>query len=151
MAKVTKDMLIGQLITLDPHRFLWEQVCTALAARLHRWNLWKKLLWFMEWMLMYWFSRSMTFLENNIQPFFNEKDWRRCQSFCCIAYWGGAGGASSDFLVHCINQSCVSCCNAFSEISSPCSLRCASPAIENGLLLPYSERMLQTLLNSSGE
>ena len=41
MAKVTKDMLIGQLITLDPN--------IALDARLHRWNLWKKQLWFMEW------------------------------------------------------------------------------------------------------
>ena len=67
MAKVTKDMLIGQLITLDPNI-----APILMRAGMHclGWNHWKKLLWFMEWTPMYWFSRSMTFLENNIQPIF---------------------------------------------------------------------------------
>ena len=39
MAKVTKSMLIGELLTV-------------LAARLHRWNLWKKQQWSMAWTQM---------------------------------------------------------------------------------------------------
>ena len=67
MAKVSKDMLIGQLLQIDPNiaPILMRAECIALDARLLRWNLWKKLLWFMEWMLTFWFSRSTISLENN--------------------------------------------------------------------------------------
>ena len=62
MAKVTKDMLIGQLITLDPN--IAPILMRAGMHCLHRWNLWKKQLWFMEWTQMFWFSRSMISLVN---------------------------------------------------------------------------------------
>ena len=45
----------------------------------------------------------------------------------------------------------ASSCRAFSfTIAFPCSSRNASAAREKDSCLPYSERMLQTLLNSSG-
>ena len=68
MAKVTKDMLIGQLLQIDANiaPILMRAGCIALDAHLPRWNLSKKQLWFMDWMLMYWLTRSMIFLENNL-------------------------------------------------------------------------------------
>ncbi len=55
MAKVTKSMLIGELLTVDPNiaPILMRQECIALDARLLRWNLWKRQLWFMDWTQMF--------------------------------------------------------------------------------------------------
>ena len=53
MAKVTKSMLIGELLTVDPNIAPILMECTVLAARLPRWNLWKRQLWFMDWTQMF--------------------------------------------------------------------------------------------------
>ena len=54
MAKVTKSMLIGELLTVDPNiaPILMRAGMHCLAARLHRWNLWKKQQWSMAWTQM---------------------------------------------------------------------------------------------------
>ena len=61
MAKVTKDMLIGQLLALNPN------IAAILMRAPLRWNLWKKPQWFMEWMQIFWFSRSTIFWQNKTE------------------------------------------------------------------------------------
>ena len=52
MAKVTKDMLIGQLINLDPNiaPILMRAGMHCLGCPSSQMNPWKKQLWSMEWM-----------------------------------------------------------------------------------------------------
>ena len=68
MAKVSKDMLIGQLLQIDANiaPILMRAGMHCLGCPSPRWNLSKKQLWFMDWMLMYWLTRLMIFLENNL-------------------------------------------------------------------------------------
>ena len=60
MAKISKDMTIGELIAMDTNiiGILMEPVCTASAALLHRVSPWKKQLWFTAWTLRFWKTRS---------------------------------------------------------------------------------------------
>ena len=62
MAKVSKDMLIGQLLQIDaniaPILMRAGMHCLGCPS--------SQMLWFMDWMLMYWLTRSMIFLENNL-------------------------------------------------------------------------------------
>ena len=64
MAKVSKDMLIGQLLQIDANiaPILMRAGMHCLGCPSSQ----KKQLWFMDWMLMYWLTRSMIFLENNL-------------------------------------------------------------------------------------
>ena len=66
MAKVTKDMLIGQLITLDPNiaPILMRAGMHCLGCPSSQMESLEKQLWFMEWTQMFWFSRSMISLVN---------------------------------------------------------------------------------------
>lgn len=55
MAQVTKDMLIGQLLQLDPNMagILMASGMGCVGCHPHRWNLWRRLLWYTELMLMF--------------------------------------------------------------------------------------------------
>ena len=52
MASITKDTLIGDILTLDETTapFFLEMVCIAWAARLPAASPWKKHAWFTVWM-----------------------------------------------------------------------------------------------------
>ena len=54
MAKVTKSMLIGELLTVDPNiaPILMRAGMHCLGCPSHRWNLWRKQQWSMAWMQM---------------------------------------------------------------------------------------------------
>ena len=58
MAKVSKDMLIGQLLQIDANiaPILMRAGMHCLGCPSSQ----------MDWMLMYWLTRSMIFLENNL-------------------------------------------------------------------------------------
>ena len=65
MAKVTKDMLIGQLLQVDANiaPILMRAGMHCLGCPSSQMESLEEELWFMDWMQMYLLTRSMIFLE----------------------------------------------------------------------------------------
>ena len=69
MAKVSKDMLIGQLLQIDANiaPILMRAGMHCLGLPIFPDGISRRSSYgFMDWMLMYWLTRLMIFLENNL-------------------------------------------------------------------------------------